>query len=99
MVSKSFENNPLKAHTLLLVGISEDLATHTRIPEILQVLGYAFRPFRHVWLRFEKGCNIVGHLNQMRDIHWREREALLVFDCQETPALLVPVNTVENFAH
>lgn len=69
MISEGFKYNLFEAGTLELVRVAEDLPTHTRIPEVLQMFGNAFCPFGSVRFRLEKGPNIVGHLDQVSNIH------------------------------
>ena len=45
MISKRFKDNLFEAGALELVRVAEDLPTHTRIPETLQMFGDAFCPF------------------------------------------------------
>ena len=67
--AESFQNNALKTRSALLINIAQYLATHPRIPEILQMVRDALRSFGCVRFRLKEGRDVVGHFNQLLNIH------------------------------
>src|SRR5215510_10563877 len=73
MGPQSLQNNALETFASLLVGVAQDLAAHAWIPEILQMVCNTLRSLCRIRFRFKERGDVVSHLNQMLNIHWRER--------------------------
>ena len=69
MLCNRFGHYPVQLRSAAAVDMRQQLAAHARLPELLDVLRNALQGLGSVGHRLEEAANLVGHADQVVDMH------------------------------